>query len=349
MKIQEAIGQVVIGHDLSEKDMYEVMLVIMSGDATPAQIGSFITALRMKGETVDEITGAVRVMREKATPIDTGVATAKGEVLVDIVGTGGDGSGTFNVSTTSSFVVAAAGIPVAKHGNRAVSSRCGSADVLEAAGVSLNLLPDQVGQCVRTVGIGFLFAPALHKAMKYAIGPRREIAIRSIFNILGPMTNPAGANVQVLGVFDPGLTELVANVLLRLGTKRSLVVYGEGNLDELTVTGYTRISEVADGRVHTYTVTPEEFGLKRSRLEELAGAATPQLAAVDMRSILAGKQGPKRDMVLLNSGAAFMAAGMAPTISEGIAKAAEIIDSGKAVAKLDELVQYCTAFAAKKE
>ncbi|HSO08597.1 MAG TPA: anthranilate phosphoribosyltransferase [Desulfoprunum sp.] len=349
MKIQEAIGQVVIGHDLSEKDMYEVMLVIMSGDATPAQIGSFITALRMKGETVDEITGAVRVMREKATPIDTGVATAKGEVLVDIVGTGGDGSGTFNVSTTSSFVVSAAGVPVAKHGNRAVSSRCGSADVLEAAGVSLNLAPDQVGQCVRTVGIGFLFAPALHKAMKYAIGPRREIAIRSIFNILGPMTNPAGANVQVLGVFDPGLTELVANVLLRLGTKRSLVVYGEGNLDELTVTGYTRISEVADGRVHTYTVTPEEFGLKRSRLEELAGAATPQLAAVDMRSILAGKQGPKRDMVLLNSGAAFMAAGMVPTINEGIAKATEIIDSGKAVAKLDELVQYCAAFAAKKE
>jgi anthranilate phosphoribosyltransferase len=185
--------------------------------------------------------------------------------------------------------------------------------------------------------------------MKYAIGPRREIGIRSIFNILGPMTNPAGANVQVLGVFDPGLTELVANVLLRLGTKRSLVVYGEGNLDELTVTGSTRISEVADGRVHTYTVTPEEFGLKRARLEELAGAATPQLAAVDMRSILAGKQGPKRDMVLLNSGAAFMAAGMVPTINEGIVKAAEIIDSGKAVAKLDELVQYCAAFVAKKE
>ena len=349
MKIQEAIGQVVIGHDLSEKDMYDVMLVIMSGDATPAQIGSFITALRIKGETVEEITAAVRVMREKATRIDTGVETAKGEVLVDIVGTGGDCSGTFNVSTTSSFVVAAAGIPVAKHGNRAVSSRCGSADVLEASGVSLNLPPDQIGQCVRTVGIGFLFAPALHKAMKYAIGPRREIGIRSIFNILGPMTNPAGANVQVLGVFDPGLTELVANVLLRLGTKRSLVVYGEGNLDELTVTGSTRISEVADGRVHTYTVTPEEFGLKRARLEELAGAATPQLAAVDMRSILAGKQGPKRDMVLLNSGAAFMAAGMVPTINEGIVKAAEIIDSGKAVAKLDELVQYCAAFVAKKE
>ncbi|MBB5349345.1 anthranilate phosphoribosyltransferase [Desulfoprunum benzoelyticum] len=348
MKIKEAIGRLVIGHGLSEQEMYEVMLVIMNGDATGAQIGSFITALRMKGETVDEITGAVRVMREKATPIDTGVATAKGEVLVDIVGTGGDGSGTFNVSTTSSFVVAAAGIPVAKHGNRAVSSRCGSADVLEAAGVSLNLPPDQVGQCVRSVGIGFLFAPALHKAMKYAIGPRREIGIRSIFNILGPMTNPAGANVQVLGVFDPALTELVANVLLRLGTKRSLVVYGEGNLDELTVTGYTRISEVADGRVHTYTVTPEEFGLTRARLEELAGAATPQLAAVDMREILAGRPGPKRDMVLLNSGAALMAAGVVPTVNEGIARAAEIIDSGKAVAKLDELIQYCASFAAQK-
>jgi anthranilate phosphoribosyltransferase len=346
MTIQEAIGQVVVGKNLSEQAMYEVMLAVMGGEATPAQIGAFITALRIKGETVEEIAGAVRVMREKATRVDTGVDTTAGGIVVDTCGTGGDCSGTFNVSTTSAFVVAGAGSIVAKHGNRSVSSKCGSADVLEAAGVSLNLTADQIGTCIRKVGIGFLFAPALHGAMKYAIGPRREIGIRTIFNILGPLTNPAGANVQVLGVFDAALTELLANVLAKLGSKRALVVHGEGNLDELTVTGATRISDMADGRVRTYTVTPEDFGLQRARLEDLAGAETPQLAAAEMRAILAGEKGAKRDMVLLNSGAALMAAGVEPTIGAGISRAASIIDSGKAVAKLDELVQLCAAIAA---
>lgn len=348
MNIQEAIGQVVVGRDLSEEAMYQVMHGIMSGEATAAQIGAFITALRIKGETVGEITGAVRVMREKATRIDTGIDTAAGGIIIDTCGTGGDGSGTFNVSTTSAFVVAGAGGIVAKHGNRSVSSKCGSADVLEASGVALNLTPEQIGLCVREVGIGFLFAPALHGAMKYAIGPRREIGIRTIFNILGPLTNPAGANVQVLGVFSANLTETLARVLGQLGSKRALVVHGEGNLDELTVTGATRISELVDGKVHTFSVTPEEFGLKRSSLEELAGADTPQQAAAEMRAILAGEPGPKRDMVLLNSGAALMAAGMTATIAEGIGTAAGVIDSGKALAKLDELVQLCTALRQQK-
>jgi anthranilate phosphoribosyltransferase len=343
MTIQEAIGQVVVGQDLSEEAMYEVMQVIMSGDATAAQIGAFITALRMKGETVAEITGAVRVMREKATRIDTGVDVTKGGIIIDTCGTGGDCSGTFNVSTASAFVVAGAGGIVAKHGNRSVSSKCGSADVLEASGVALNLTPEQIGLCVRVVGIGFLFAPALHGAMKYAIGPRREIGIRTIFNVLGPLTNPAGANVQVLGVFDAKLTEPLANVLGQLGSKRALVVHGEGNLDELTVTGATRVSELKDGAISTYTVTPEEFGLQRAGLEKLAGAATPQQAAAEMRAILAGEKGPKRDMVLLNSGAALMAAGISPSLAEGVRAAAATIDNGKAVAKLDELVQLCTA------
>ena len=316
----------------------------MSGEATAAQIGSFITALRIKGETVAEITGAVRVMREKATRIETGVDINRGGIVIDTCGTGGDSSGTFNVSTTSAFVVAGAGGIVAKHGNRSVSSKCGSADVLEASGVALNLTPDQISRCIREVGIGFLFAPALHGAMKYAIGPRREIGIRTVFNILGPLTNPAGANVQLLGVFDARLTELLANVLGRLGSKRALVVHGEGNLDELTVTGATRVSELVNGTVTTYTVTPEEFGMQRVGLEALAGAATPQLAAVEMRAILTGEQGAKRDMVLLNSGAALMVANLVPTIAEGIKVAASIIDSGKAVAKLDELVQLCATF-----
>ncbi|MCI5129089.1 MAG: anthranilate phosphoribosyltransferase, partial [Candidatus Electrothrix sp. AUS3] len=227
--IQEAIALVVTGQDLNEEQMTATMQEIMSGQATDAQIGSFMTALRMKGETIDEIAGAVRVMREKATFVDTGVDTASGELLMDIVGTGGDGSGTFNVSTTTAFVVAGAGIPVAKHGNRAISSSCGSADVLEALGVDLSMPSERVAECVRTVGIGFLFAPMLHGAMKHAIGPRREMGIRTIFNILGPMTNPARANVQLTGVFAKELTVPIAQVLSRLGMQRTLVVWGEGN------------------------------------------------------------------------------------------------------------------------
>lgn len=343
MDIKQAISKVVTGQDLAENEMIEVMDEIMGGAATAAQIGSFITALRMKGETVSEITGAVRVMRHKATPIVTGIDLAHGGILVDTCGTGGDSSGTFNVSTTSAFVVAGAGVAVAKHGNRSVSSHCGSADVLEAAGVSLNLSPEQIGRCVREVGIGFLFAPALHGAMKHAIGPRREIGIRTIFNILGPLTNPAGANVQVLGVFAAELTEPLAEVLGRLGSRRALVVHGEGNLDELTVTGSTRISELNHGKVNTYTITPEQLGLPRALLADLKGGTTGEEAARQMRAILEGEPGPKRDMLLVNSGAALMAAGVAPDLRAGVAKAAEIIDSGKAIARLDQLVAFCGA------
>ena len=275
-------------------------------------------------------------MREKATPIASGVTA--GDVLVDTCGTGGDGSGTFNVSTTTAFVVAGAGLPVAKHGNRSISSNCGSADVLEAAGVSLDISPEKVGSCIQEIGIGFLFAPALHGAMKHAIGPRKELGIRTIFNILGPLTNPAGANVQVLGVFDEALIEPLAHVLNKLGSKRALVVHGAGNLDELTVTGETKIAELRDGTVSCYTISPEEVGLSTSTIEQLQGGKDAAESAGQMRAVLGGEEGAKRDMVLLNSGAALMAAGLCDTIEEGIQKAAEVIDSGHALQKLDQLV-----------
>ncbi len=340
MNIKEAIAQLVEKSDLTEENMVDVMNEIMSGETTDAQIGSFITALRMKGESVEEITGAVRVMRDKATPIASGVDTSDGGILVDTCGTGGDGSGTFNVSTTTAFVVAGAGVPVAKHGNRSVSSNCGSADVLEAAGVSLGIDADRIGECIREVGIGFLFAPALHGAMKYAIGPRKEMGIRTIFNILGPLTNPAGANVQVLGVFDGGLTEPLARVLGKLGSKRAVVVHGEGNLDELTVTGKTRVSELKDGEVNTYSIDPEELGFARADIADLQGGVDAAESAAQMRAVLGGEKGAKRDMVLLNSGAALMVAGSAADLQEGIELAAATIDSGKALAKLDHLVSY---------
>lgn len=338
MNIQEAIANVIQHQDLSENEMIDTMNEIMSGIATPAQIGSFITALRMKGETVEEITGAVRVMREKATPIDSGVNP--GDILVDTCGTGGDGSGTFNVSTTTAFVVAGAGIPVAKHGNRSISSNCGSADVLEAAGVSLDISPEKVGACIKEIGIGFLFAPALHGAMKHAIGPRKELAIRTIFNILGPLTNPAGANVQVIGVFDAKLIEPLAEVLNKLGSKRALVVHGEGNLDELTVTGETKVAELHDGKVNCYSISPEEIGLKRSTIDQLQGGKDAAESAEQMRAVLSGEKGAKRDMVLLNSGAALMASGLCDTLQDGMKKAAEVIDAGLALEKLEQLITF---------
>ena len=344
MNIKEAITKVVAGKNLTEGEMYTVMGDIMSGETTSAQISSFLTGLRMKGETVDEITAAVRVMREKAAFIDSGVDIEKGEILLDTCGTGGDCSGTFNVSTASAFVAAGCGIVVAKHGNRSVSSSCGSADVLEAAGVNLGLTPEQVGQCVRGVGIGFLFAPALHGAMKYAIGPRREIGIRTIFNILGPMTNPAGANVQVMGVFAEELTETLAEVLMKLGSLRALVVHGEGGLDELTTTGETRITELKDGKVQTYNVKPEDLGLKKATIDQLQGGKDSMESAEIMKAVLKGDKGPKRDMVLLNSGAALMAAGHGDNLKAGIVKAEKCIDSGRAMAKLDELVDYTRKF-----
>jgi anthranilate phosphoribosyltransferase len=325
--------------------MVGVMNEIMSGKATPAQIGSFITALRMKGETIEEISGAAMVMRKKATRITTGVAVDKGEILVDTCGTGGDSSGTFNVSTTTAFVVAAAGIPVAKHGNRSISSQCGSADVLEALGVNLDLTPEQVGNCVKEVGIGFLFAPMLHSAMKYAIGPRREIGIRTIFNVLGPLTNPAGANVQLLGVYSPDLCEKLARVLGRLGSQRALVVCGAGNVDELTVTGDTIVAELANGEVITYTVCPEDVGLNRCTLVDLKGGDTPEESAAILRDILGGAEGPRRNMLLFNSGAALYAAGKVSGLTPGVARAAELIDSGAALTKLDSLITFSQNFS----
>jgi anthranilate phosphoribosyltransferase len=346
MNIKEAIGKVVTGQDLTETEMVLVMNDVMGGSATDAQIGSFITALRMKGESIDEIVGAVRVMREKATFIDSGVDTAGGEVLMDIVGTGGDCSGTFNVSTTTSFVVAAAGIPVAKHGNRAVSSKCGSADVLEALGVNLSLPAEAVARCVRTVGIGFLFAPMLHGAMKYAIGPRREIGIRSIFNILGPMTNPAGANVQLTGVFAKELTTILAEVLVRLGMKRTLVVWGEGNMDEMTVTGTSHVADGFNGKVSSYTLEPEDVGLPRASIVDIQGGATVAEAAEQVRSVLRGEVGARLDMVLLNAGASFLAAGKVDTVKDGVNQAREVIASGAALNKLEQLIGF-SSMAAK--
>ncbi|MDY0389301.1 MAG: anthranilate phosphoribosyltransferase [Desulfobulbus oligotrophicus] len=338
--IREAIAKVVALEHLTEPEMVEVMQEIMSGGATSAQIGSFMTALRMKGESIDEIVGAVRVMREKATFIDTGVNTRAGEVLMDIVGTGGDGSGSFNVSTTTSFIVAAAGIPVAKHGNRAASSHCGSADVLEALGVDLRMPPEKVGACVREVGIGFLFAPMLHGAMKHAIRPRQEIGIRTLFNILGPMTNPAGTNVQLTGVFSLPLTTVLAEVFVRLGMQRVIIVWGEGNLDEMTITGATHIADASKGRVTNSVLTPEEVGLHTAPMAAIRGGRTAEESGRQVRAVLGGEKGAKLDMVLLNAGTALMAAGRVESILEGINLARTIISSGAALDKLEQLIQF---------
>ncbi len=333
--IREAISKVVTGHDLNEDEMVGVMNEIMSGESSPAQIGSFITALRMKGETIDEIAGAARVMREKAVKVDAGPG-----IVVDTCGTGGDSSGTFNVSTAAAFVVAGAGVTVAKHGNRSITSHCGSADVLEALGVNLDLPPASVGRCILEVGIGFMFAPIMHGAMKHAIGPRREIGIRTVFNVLGPLTNPAGANVQVMGVFDPDLTGKLAVVLGRLGALRAMVVCGAGNMDELTVTGETRVAEWSDGQVREYIVKPEEVGLARATIDDIKGRDDAVAAAAHLRRILAGEQGPCLDMVLLNAGAALTAAGKADDLKGGVELARETVASGAALVKVDGLAAF---------
>ncbi len=337
--IKDSIAKVVVGDNLTESEMIAVMNEIMSGACTDAQIASFITALRLKGETVAEITGAARVMREKAVNIE--VSTVDG-VVMDVVGTGGDLSGTFNVSTTTAFVVAGAGVVVAKHGSRASSSRCGSADVLEELGVDLGLSPEDVGRCIRTNGIGFMFAPVMHGAMKYAIGPRREIGIRTIFNILGPLTNPAGANTYLLGVYDPDLTETIARVLNNFGVRRAMVVCGVGGIDEITTTGETRVSEVAGGDISTYTITPEKVGLAPACLDDLKGGKTVAESAAQLRDVLHGRKGARYDMVLFNAGMALLAASKADSLLGGMELAARVIDSGAAIAKLDSLVEFCS-------
>jgi anthranilate phosphoribosyltransferase len=345
--IRKAIARVVEGENLSEGEMIEVMNQIMSGECTPAQIGSFITALRMKGETVEEITGAARVMRERATPIRVGRnvldmdrddINIDRETILDVVGTGGDGTNTFNISTTVSFVVSACGVKVAKHGNRSVSSACGSADVLEKLGINLDVTPETVERCIAGIGIGFLFAPALHGAMKYAIGPRREIGIRTIFNILGPLTNPAGADCQVMGVYRASLVEKLAGVLHRLGCRHGFVVHGSDGMDELTLTGETLVAEVTPAGVRLSSIVPEQVGLARCPMEILKGGDATANAAI-VRAILSGEQGPRRDIVLLNAAYALVAAGKAASPAEGITLAAEAIDSGRAMEQLARLVE----------
>ncbi len=344
--IKAAIGKIVLQQDLVEAEMIEVMNQVMGGEATPAQIGAFITALRMKGETIEEITGAARVMRAHATPIRVGKAldidreeiNLDRETILDTCGTGGSGTKSFNISTTVAFVVSACGVKVAKHGNRSISSACGSADVLEELGVNLNVTPQQVEACINEVGVGFLFAPALHGAMKHAIGPRREIGIRTIFNILGPLTNPAGADRQVLGVYDEALVDVLAKVLVKLGCRRGFVVHGQDGMDEVTLTGPTRIGEICDGTVTLSTIEPEAFGLRRCLLEDLQGGNATENAAI-VSDILDGNPGPKRDVVLLNAAYALVAAGLAENVEAGLDKARNAIDDGLATAKLEGLVR----------
>ena len=314
--------------------MMAVMTEVMEGEATPAQIAAFITALRIKGETVEEVTGAARIMRQKATRID-----ARSSVVVDTCGTGGDGSNTFNISTTTAFVVAAAGLTVAKHGNRAVSSSCGSADVLEALGVKIDAGPEIVEECLQEIGIGFLFAPRLHGAMKYAIGPRREIGIRTIFNMLGPLTNPAGATSQLIGVYDPKLTEMFAGVLRNLGTRRAFVVHGADGLDEATVTGETRVSELKEGLISTYNLDPLELFGETYPAADLKGGNAEENARITTEVLSGNRQGACRQIVVLNAALAIVAGGKAGTIQEGMAKAKECIDSGAALKKLQALIE----------
>ena len=344
--IRKAIARVVEREDLSEAEMIEVMDQVMSGEATPAQIACFITALRMKGETVDEITGAARVMRDRAQPIRVGRSVLgldrddiniDRETILDTCGTGGSGTNSFNISTTVAFVVSACGVKVAKHGNRAVSSSCGSADVLESLGVNLNVRPETVERCISEIGIGFLFAPALHGAMKHAIGPRREIGIRTIFNILGPLTNPAAADCQVLGVYRDDLVEKLAHVLKNLGCRSGFVVHGADGMDEITLAGETRVARVTPQGVEVSVITPEQFGLERATAAELKGGDARANAEI-VRDILAGGDGPKRRIVLLNAAFALVAAGKAADVMDGIRIAKETIDSGRAATQLERLV-----------
>ena len=353
--IKEAIVKVVKGMDLTETEMEKAMDEVMAGTATPAQIGALVTALRLKGETVDEITGAARSMRARSLKIhlnnhlvnvDRDEINVEDETILDTCGTGGDTTNTFNVSTACAFVAAGAGVNVAKHGNRAVSSRCGSADVIENLGVKLDLTSSDVERCIKEIGIGFLYAPLFHGAMKYAAGPRQEIGIRTIFNLLGPLTNPAGASVQVIGVYEPTLTEKIAYVLKRLGSKETFVVCGEGTLDEISICGPTRISQLKNGEVRTFDLTPEEVGLKRTSPEAIKGGNAIENAEI-IRQILDGEKGARRDIVLLNASAAFVVAGLDRDLKEGIERAKDSIDSGRAKGKLKQLVafaQQCRPF-----
>ncbi len=332
MDLKQAIERVLGRHELGSDEMAEVMRTIMTGGATPAQIGGFLVGLRMKGESVGEIAAAARVMRDLAMRVEVAA-----DRLVDTCGTGGDACGTFNVSTASAFVAAAAGARVAKHGNRSVSSKSGSADVLEAAGVRLDSSPAQVARCIDEVGVGFMFAPAHHGAMRHAIGPRREMGVRTIFNILGPLTNPAGAPNQVLGVFNQELLEPLAQVLQRLGSRHVLVVHARDGLDEISIGDKTEVAELRDGQIHRFSVRPEDFGLIRAPISQLRvhNAADSLLT---IRGVLEDRAGPARDIVILNAGAAVYVAGVAASLEEGVRLADAAIASGEARRRLDRLV-----------
>ena len=338
MDMQSAIKAVLAHQDLSAEEMNNVMRIIMTGEATPAQIGGFLVGLRMKGETVDEIASAAKVMRELATGVKV-----SGDHIVDIVGTGGDGSNTFNISTACTFVVAAAGGTVAKHGNRSVSSKSGSADLLEAAGVKLDLNAEQVAKCINEVGVGFMFAPMHHSAMKHAIGPRKEMAVRTIFNVLGPLTNPAGAPNQLLGVFDDELVEPLAEVLNKLGSNHVMVVHSADGMDEISIGAETKVAELKDGKVTNYTISPEQFGFNKADIAELAVNGAEESLAV-ITKVLNNEDGPAKDIVKFNSGAAIYVAGLADSLEAGIEKAEEVIASGAAKAKLDELIKVSSSF-----
>lgn len=330
----EQLQAIIAKKNLSQSEMSGMIEAIFSGSITSAQIGAFMAALATKGETFEELAGAARAMRRKATRIHAGAAT-----VVDTCGTGGDGVHSFNISTTAAFVVAGCGITVAKHGNRSISSKCGSADVLEALGMRLDVQPEVVEEAVNTLGIGFMFAPLFHGAMRHAAKPRKEVGIRSIFNMLGPLTNPAGANCQVLGVYAPPLTEMFAQALRLLGARRAFVVHGHDGLDEISVCAPTRVAELRDNMIRTYDVTPEQLLGRTARPKDLAGGDPAENAAITRR-VLEGKAGPTRDVVLVNAGAAIVAAGVAGDFAEGIRKAEEAIDSGAAAAKLDALIRF---------
>ncbi len=334
MEMQSAIRAVTEHRNLSDDEMAEVMRLLMQGKASDAQIGAFLTGLRMKGETVGEISAAASVMRELVTPVVVDVPH-----LIDTCGTGGDGASTFNISTTSAFVVAAAGAHVAKHGNRSISSKSGSADVLEAAGVNLDLTPQQVAQCIEKVGVGFMFAPKHHSAMKHVIGPRREMGIRTLFNVLGPLTNPAGAQNQLLGVYDARWLEPLAKVLERLGSHHVLVVHAEDGLDEITISGPTHMVELKQGALRHIEITPEQFGMQRAGLDTLT-VDRPGRSLDMMRQVLDDKAGPARDTVLLNAGAAIYAAGITGTLQQGVDKAREVLARGAARKRLEQLVLF---------
>lgn len=335
ISMQEAILRVTRHQHLTDSQMTDIMQQIMTGQATPAQIGGFLIGLSMKGETVDEIAAAANVMRNLATAVDI-----QGDHIIDTCGTGGDGASSFNVSTASAFVVAAAGAKVAKHGNRSISSTSGSADVLEAAGVNLDLTPDGVKHCIDSVGVGFMFAQKHHGAMKHAIGPRREMGVRTIFNLLGPLTNPARAAHQVMGVFDKKWLRPMAEVLQKLGSKHVLIVHADDGMDEISIGSATHVAELKDNEIHCYTIQPEDFSMQRGDIKQLSVTNADESLRV-IRDIFAGKPGPARDIVLLNAGAAIYAADLAPSMAEGIARAAQFIDNGTAMQKLDALV-HCS-------